>query len=75
MSRRAQEPFRSPCRARQPRSLQRTCRATGYISERNVDIADRVRAGALLAQLAVPGLDDQIWRDEATLDQVKSAFD
>jgi RND family efflux transporter MFP subunit len=50
-------------------------RATGYISKRNVDIGDRVKAGDLLAQLAVPELDDQISQNEATLDQLKSALD
>jgi RND family efflux transporter MFP subunit len=50
-------------------------RATGYIDKRNVDIGDRVRTGDLLAQLAVPELDDQISQNEATLDQLKSALD
>ena len=46
--------------------------ATGYIAKRNVDIGDHVRAGELLAQLAVPELDDQISQNEATLDHLKS---
>jgi RND family efflux transporter MFP subunit len=50
-------------------------RATGYIDKRNVDIGDRVKAGDLLAQLAVPEVDDQISRAEATLDQIKSTLD
>ncbi|HEY4406770.1 MAG TPA: efflux RND transporter periplasmic adaptor subunit [Xanthobacteraceae bacterium] len=50
-------------------------RATGYIAKRNVDIGDRVAAGDLLAQLAVPELDDQISQNEATLNQLKSALD
>jgi RND family efflux transporter MFP subunit len=50
-------------------------RATGYIDKRNVDIGDRVKAGDLLAQLAVPELDDEISQNEATLDQLKSALD
>jgi len=50
-------------------------RATGYIVKRNVDIGDRVKAGDLLAQLAVPELDDQISQAEATLNQLKSALD
>jgi RND family efflux transporter MFP subunit len=50
-------------------------RATGYIVKRNVDIGDHVKAGDLLAQLAVPELDDQISQNEATLDQLKSALD
>jgi RND family efflux transporter MFP subunit len=47
-------------------------RATGYISKRNVDIGDHVKAGERLAQLAVPELDDQISQNEATLDHLKS---
>src|SRR6201988_1506134 len=50
-------------------------RATGYIAKRNVDIGDRVKAGDLLAALAVPELDHQISQNEATLDQLKSALD
>jgi RND family efflux transporter MFP subunit len=50
-------------------------RATGYIAKRNVDIGDRVNAGEVLAQLAVPELDDQISQNEATLKQLKSALD
>jgi RND family efflux transporter MFP subunit len=50
-------------------------RATGYIAKRNVDIGDRVAAGDLLAQLAVPELDDEISQNEATLDQLKSALE
>jgi multidrug efflux pump subunit AcrA (membrane-fusion protein) len=50
-------------------------RATGYIATRNVDIGDRVKAGDLLAQLAVPELNDQIAQNEATLDQLKAALD
>jgi RND family efflux transporter MFP subunit len=50
-------------------------RATGYIAKRNVDIGARVKAGELLAQLAVPELDDQVSQNEAMLDQLKSALD
>ena len=49
-------------------------RATGYIAKRNVDIGDRVKAGELLAQLAVPELDDQISQNEAILNQLKSTL-
>jgi RND family efflux transporter MFP subunit len=48
-------------------------RATGYISRRNVDIGDRVKQGELLAELAVPELDEQISQNEATLEQLKAA--
>jgi RND family efflux transporter MFP subunit len=50
-------------------------RATGYIALRKVDIGDRVKKGDLLAELAVPELDDQISQNEATLDQLHSALD
>jgi RND family efflux transporter MFP subunit len=49
-------------------------RATGYIAKRNVDIGDRVKAGDLLAALAVPELDHQISQNESTLDQLKSSL-
>jgi RND family efflux transporter MFP subunit len=48
-------------------------RATGYISKRNADIGDHVKQGELLAELAVPELDEQISQNEATLDQLKAA--
>src|SRR5262249_21570516 len=44
-------------------------RASGYISERNVDIGDRVKKGELLAQINAPELDRQIAQNEATLAQ------
>lgn len=50
-------------------------RATGYIATRDVDIGDRVKKGDLLAQLAVPEVDDQISQNEATLSQLSSARD
>ena len=50
-------------------------RATGYIAKRNVDIGDRVKQGELLAQLAVPELDDQISQNEATLKQLKATLE
>jgi RND family efflux transporter MFP subunit len=50
-------------------------RATGYIDKRNVDIGDHVKKDGLLAELAVPELDDQISQNEATLDQLKSVLE
>jgi RND family efflux transporter MFP subunit len=47
-------------------------RATGYISRRNIDIGDHVKQGELLAELAVPELDEQISQNEATLAQLKA---
>jgi RND family efflux transporter MFP subunit len=49
-------------------------RATGYIAKRNVDIGDHVKQGELLAQLAVPEVDDQISQNEATLAQLKASL-
>jgi RND family efflux transporter MFP subunit len=49
-------------------------RATGYIAKRNVDIGDHVKQGELLAQLAVPEIDDQISQNEATLTQLKASL-
>jgi RND family efflux transporter MFP subunit len=49
-------------------------RATGYIATRNVDIGDHVKQGELLAQLAVPEIDDQISQNEATLTQLKASL-
>src|SRR5258708_38986016 len=50
-----------------------SARATGYIDKRNVDIGDHVKQDELLAELAVPELDEQIAQNEATLDQLKAA--
>src|SRR6266851_9587017 len=50
-------------------------RATGYIAKRNVDIGDHVKAGDLLAQLAVPELDDQIAQAKANLRLAEATWD
>ena len=49
-------------------------RASGYISERNVDIGDRVKAGQLLATIVAPELDHQIVQAEATLKELTSTL-
>ena len=49
-------------------------RATGYISRRDVDIGDHVKAGQLLAQITAPELDHQISQSEATLAQLKATL-
>jgi RND family efflux transporter MFP subunit len=49
-------------------------RATGYVEKREVDIGDHVKAGGLLAELAVRELDHQIAQNEATLVQLKAAL-
>jgi RND family efflux transporter MFP subunit len=49
-------------------------RATGYIEKRYVDIGDRVKAGALLAEITAPELDHQIAQAQATLAQNQSTL-
>jgi RND family efflux transporter MFP subunit len=49
-------------------------RASGYISQREVDIGDRVKQGQLLVEIVAPELDHQIAQAEATLSQLKSAL-
>lgn len=49
-------------------------RATGYISERKVDIGSRVKAGDLLVHIAAPDLDQQLAQANAQLGQVKAAL-
>jgi len=47
-------------------------RASGYITERDVDIGSRVKAGDLLAAITAPELDQQIAQAEANLAQAKA---
>jgi RND family efflux transporter MFP subunit len=44
-------------------------RTSGYIETRKVDIGDRVKAGAVLAEITAPELDHQIAQAQATLAQ------
>lgn len=44
-------------------------RTSGYVEKRYVDIGDRVKAGALLAEIVAPELDHQISQAQATLGQ------
>jgi RND family efflux transporter MFP subunit len=44
-------------------------RTSGYVEKRYVDIGDRVKAGALLADITAPELDHQITQARATLAQ------
>jgi len=44
-------------------------RTSGYIEKRYVDIGDRIKAGALLADITAPELDHQIAQAKATLAQ------
>jgi RND family efflux transporter MFP subunit len=49
-------------------------RASGYIGKREVDIGDHVTSGQLLAEIVAPELDHQIAKADATLGQLKWAF-
>ena len=48
-------------------------RASGYIRKRYVDIGDSVKAGAVMAEIEAPELDQQILQANAALDQARSA--
>ncbi|HVH80187.1 MAG TPA: efflux RND transporter periplasmic adaptor subunit [Stellaceae bacterium] len=48
-------------------------RASGYVTERTVDIGSRVKAGDLLAVITAPELDHQIAQAEASLAQAKAS--
>ncbi len=47
-------------------------RTTGYLSERRVDIGDRVEAGQLLATISAPDVDDQLAQAQANLVQAQA---
>lgn len=49
-------------------------RTSGYIEQRHVDIGDKVKAGALLAEIAAPELDHQISQAQATLAQYQATL-
>jgi HlyD family secretion protein len=49
-------------------------RATGYISDRSVDIGSRVKKGDLLVHIAAPDLDQQLAQAVAQLGQVDAAL-
>jgi HlyD family secretion protein len=49
-------------------------RATGYISERRVDIGSRVQAGEVLARIQAPELDQQLAQGTAQLLQTRAAL-
>src|SRR4029077_2175162 len=48
-------------------------RASGYITERNVDIGSHVKAGDLLAAITAPELEHQIAHGEGSLAQAKAS--
>lgn len=49
-------------------------RTNGYIEKRYVDIGDRVKVGALLADITAPELDHQITQAKATLAQTQATL-
>lgn len=49
-------------------------RTSGYIEKRYVDIGDRVKAGALLAEITAPELEHQITQARATLAQTQATL-
>jgi RND family efflux transporter MFP subunit len=49
-------------------------RTSGYVEKRYVDIGDRVKAGALLADITAPELDHQIAQAKATLAQDQASL-
>ena len=49
-------------------------RATGYISERRVDIGSRVKQGDLLIRIAAPDLDQQLAQAEAQIGQTRASL-
>lgn len=49
-------------------------RTSGYIEKRYVDIGDKVKAGALLAEITAPELDHQIAQAQAMLTQNQAAL-
>jgi RND family efflux transporter MFP subunit len=49
-------------------------RASGYISNREVDIGSRVKAGQLLVEITAPELDHQIAQAEGTLAQMQATL-
>jgi RND family efflux transporter MFP subunit len=49
-------------------------RTSGYVEKRYVDIGDKVKAGALLAEITAPELDHQIAQAQATLSQDQASL-
>ncbi len=47
-------------------------RATGYVSQRLVDIGDRVSSGQLLAVIDAPDIDDQLTQARANVEQARA---
>ncbi len=47
-------------------------RTTGYVTQRMVDIGDRVKSGQVLAVISAPQVDDQLRQNEANVVQAKA---
>jgi RND family efflux transporter MFP subunit len=50
-------------------------RASGYITQRNVDIGSRVKAGQLLVEITAPELEHQIGQAEGILAQMRASLE
>lgn len=64
--------LRLPARAIAGESARLHARATGFVSERLVDLGDRVEAGQVLARIAAPEIDQTVREAEAGLGQARS---
>src|SRR6185369_7273281 len=49
-------------------------RVDGYMSKRNVDIGDVVKAGQVMAEIETPELDQQLLQARATLSNIQSSL-
>ena len=64
-----------PARAQAGESAQLFARATGFISERRVDLGDKVAAGQVLAVISAPEADQAVREAQAQLAQAKADQD
>ena len=64
--------LRLPARAIAGESARLHARATGFVSERLVDLGDRVEAGQVLARIAAPEIDQTVREAEAGLLQART---
>ena len=61
-----------PARALAGESAQIYARATGFVSERRVDLGDKVEAGQTLAVISAPEVDQAVRESQAQLSQAKA---
>lgn len=64
--------LRLPARAMAGESAQLYPRATGFVSERRVDLGDKVQAGQVLAVISAPESDQAVREAQAVLAQAKA---